>query len=150
MTFWWKYPLQNLKKKGFCCLAVTTDWTEPRILLWQWWTWFINRGILGSESRKIIFHDSFTNCYDTMLGYMEECVFVCRQRVLSCFPIFPLCTDSHEAITVSLIPTLPTMQLGCWVTSMEAIHQITCGFFWSHKKALHFFFNICSSPPQDL
>lgn len=59
-----------------------------------------------------------------MLGYVEECGFVYRQQVLSCFPIFPLCTDSHETITVRQMPTLPTMQLGCWVTSMEAIHQI--------------------------
>ena len=46
-----------------------------------------------------------------MLGYMEKYGFVCRQQVLLCLPIFPLCTDSHEANTMKQMPTLPTMQL---------------------------------------
>ena len=28
----------------------------------------------------------------------------------------------------------PTMQLSHWVTSLEAVYQITCSFLWSHNK----------------
>ena len=33
----------------------------------------------------------------------------------------------------NLVPTLPTMQRSPWVTSPQAVYQITCGFLWSHK-----------------
>ena len=32
----------------------------------------------------------------------------------------------------SLVPSLPTMQRTHWVTSLDAIHQITCSFLRSH------------------
>ena len=35
------------------------------------------------------------------------------------------------------VPTLPTMQLGNWVTSVEEIDQIACSFLWSCKIQLN-------------
>lgn len=43
-------------------------------------------------------------------------------------------------------PTLPTMQLRHWVTSLEAVNQITCSFFWSNKRLWTAFFSL----PQHL
>ena len=34
----------------------------------------------------------------------------------------------------NMVPKLPTMQFGNWVTSLESIDQITCSFLWRHKK----------------
>ena len=50
----------------------------------------------------------------------------------------------------SLAPTLPTMQLRQWGTSLEVIHQITCRFHWSHKRLYTAFVRICSGTTQDL
>ena len=33
-----------------------------------------------------------------------------------------------------LVPTFPTMQLSHWVTSLEAVYQITWSFLGSHKR----------------
>ena len=34
----------------------------------------------------------------------------------------------------NLVPTLPTMQLSYWVTSLETVYQIICSFLWSPKR----------------
>ena len=39
-----------------------------------------------------------------------------------------------------LAPTLPTVQLCRWVTSLEAVYQIRHSFLWSHKVLLTTFF----------
>ena len=38
------------------------------------------------------------------------------------------------AFFLNLVTTLPTMQFSHWVTSLEAIYQITCSVLWSHKR----------------
>ena len=47
---------------------------------------------------------------------------------------------NDQNIYLTLAPTLPTMQVSHWVTSLEAIYQITWNFLWNQKKALHYFF----------
>ena len=49
-----------------------------------------------------------------------------------------------------MLIVLPRMQLSCWVTSLEAVYQVTCSLFWSHNRLYTvlffcFFFHISSS-----
>lgn len=37
--------------------------------------------------------------------------------------------------------TLPTMQLRCWVTWLEAFYQISGSFFWSRKRSIYYIFS---------
>ena len=48
----------------------------------------------------------------------------------------------------NLVPTLPTMQLIHWVTSLGGIPQIACSFLWSHKILYHTFLFHFSSHVQ--
>ena len=46
-----------------------------------------------------------------------------------------------------VVPTLPTMQFSHWVTSLEAVRQITCSFLWSRKRLYSSFCLIYSCSP---
>ena len=126
MSFW-----------GFCCVVVKTTHTETKtVIIPDRCGTRHSHEHAGSWNEPIFIHSP----YQCFTGNLTQYNFVQASGFLVAL----------QTAFQNLAPTLPTMQPSHWVTSLEAVYQITCSILWSHERLYTAFFNDCSCTCQPL